>query len=142
MAVTIPAHCTETEVTMGTKREDYCYGQSAYMRAEEWVGKSVPLYIEEVEDVEFEKGLKPVLKFRGQEKGLVVNATNYDILADAFGNNPTKWPGHTIVLKGEKVRFKGRPVDSIRIVPKRSKSKPAPTEPDDLEDEIPDDFAA
>jgi autonomous glycyl radical cofactor GrcA len=130
---------------MGTRREDYCYGQSAYMKAEEWVGRSMPVYIEAVEDVEFEKGLKPVLKLRGQEKGLVVNATNYDVLADAFGNNPSKWPGHTIVLKGEKVPFKGKRVDSIRVsVPRQSKPKPAPTEGeplDDLDDGIPD-FAA
>src|SRR5690242_9374562 len=111
---------------MGTSREDYSYGQSAYMKADEWVGKNLSLYIEAVEDVEFEKGLKPVLKFRGQDKGLVVNATNFDTLADALGSNPSKWPGHTIILKGEKVPFKGKRVDSIRVsVPKQSRPKPA-----------------
>jgi hypothetical protein len=130
---------------MGTKREDYAYGQSAFMRADEWAGKSLSVYIEGIEDVEFEKGLKPVLKLRGQEKGLVVNATNFDTLADVFGSNPSKWPGHTIVLKGEKVLFKGKRVDSIRvIVPEQSRPKPAlaQTKPsDEMDDEIPDDFA-
>jgi hypothetical protein len=131
---------------MGTKREDYCYGQSAYMLAEDWVNKSQLVHIVDVEDVEFEKGLKPVVKFKGYSKGLVVNGTNFDTIADALGSNPTKWPGHAIILKGEKVLFKGKRVDSIRVsVPKQSKPKPAPTEaelPDDPDDGIPDDFAA
>jgi hypothetical protein len=130
---------------MGTRREDYCYGQTAFMRADEWVGKELSVYIEEIEDVTFEQGLKPVLKFRGQEKGLVVNATNFDTLADAFGSNPSRWPGHTIVLKGEKVLFKGKRVDSIRVsVPKQAKPKSPPTEgepSDSMDDGIPD-FAA
>jgi hypothetical protein len=128
---------------MGTRREDYCYGQSAYMKAEDWVGKSTTTYIEAVEDVEFEKGLKPVLRLRGQEKGLVLNATNFDILADAFGNNPTKWPGHTIVLKGEKVPFKGKRIDSIRVsVPEQPKQQTKQQPPDDMDDGLPDGFAA
>jgi len=127
---------------MGTRREDYSYGQSAYMKAEDWVGKSTAVYIEAVEDIEFEKGLKPVLKFRDQQKGLVVNATNFDVLADAFGNNPTKWPGHTIVLKGEKVPFKGKRVDSIRVsVPEQPKQQAKQPPSDDMDDGIPD-FAA
>jgi hypothetical protein len=40
---------------MGTKREDYAYGQSAFMRADEWAGQSLSDYIEGIEDVEFEK---------------------------------------------------------------------------------------
>jgi hypothetical protein len=121
---------------MGTKRTDYCYGQSAYMRAEEWVNKQQLVHIVNVEDVEFEQGLKPVLKFNGYSKGLVVNGTNFDIIADALGNNPTKWPGHAIILKGEKVPFKGKRVDSIRVsVPKQQPSS------NDLDDGIPDDLA-
>jgi hypothetical protein len=130
---------------MGTRREDYCYGQTTFMRADEWVGKELSVCIEAIEDVTFEQGLKPVLKFRGQEKGLVVNATNFDLLADAFGSNPSKWPGHNIILKGEKVLFKGKRVDSIRVsVPKQSKPKSAPPEgepSDSMDDGIPD-FAA
>jgi hypothetical protein len=88
-------------------------------------------------NVELEKGLKPVLKLSGQEKRLVVNATNYDALADAFGSNPSKWAGHTIELKGEKVLFKGRRIDSIRVsVPKLQPKQE--TIDGGLDDEIPD----
>jgi hypothetical protein len=121
---------------MGTNRSDYCYGQSQYMRADDWLGKSVRTLIEAVEDVEFEQGLKPVLKLRGQDKKLVVNATNFDILADALGNNPTKWSGHVILLEGIKVAFKGKRVPSIRV------SVPAPLKSDDPDDDLPEDMVA
>jgi hypothetical protein len=96
------------------------------------VGKTLRARISRVEDVEFEQGLKPVLSFDGQDKSLVVNSTNFDVLADGISNNTQSWAGHTVLLKGEKVRFKGRLVDSIRVsVPKQArKSQPEP-EPDD-----------
>jgi hypothetical protein len=126
---------------MGTSRDDYCYGQSSFMKADDWLGKSVRACIEGVEDVEFEKGLKPVLKLRGQEKKLVVNATNFDILAEALGNNPTKWPGHVILLEGIKVPFKGKRVPSIRVgVPAALKKSESETDPD-FDDDLPP-FAA
>jgi hypothetical protein len=122
---------------MGTSRSDYSYGQSQYMRADDWLGKSVRALIEAVEDVEFEKGLKPTLKLRGQDKKLVVNATNFDILAEGLGNNPTKWPGHVILLEGIKVAFKGKRVPSIRVsVPAPLKSEP------DFNDDLPKDLVA
>jgi hypothetical protein len=122
---------------MGTSRSDYSYGRSQYMRADEWLGKSVRAHIEAVEDVEFEKGLKPVLKLRGQDKKLVINATNFDILAEGLGNNPTKWPGHVILVEGIKVAFKGNRVASIRV------SVPAPLRSDpDFDDDLPDDLVA
>jgi|SRR5262245_49672089 len=104
---------------MGT-REDYAYGSSDYLKAEKLAGKTVRVIIEDVEDVEFEKGLKPVLSFEGKEKRLVVNATNFDILCDGISNNTNNWPGHAIILRGEKTKFKGKLVDSIRVsvVPK------------------------
>jgi len=92
--------------TMGTK-SDYAYGKSRYLKAEELVGKTVRVVISNVEDVEFDDGeCKPVLNFEGKERGLVVNSTNFDILADGLGNNTNDWVGHVIVLKGEKVLFK------------------------------------
>jgi hypothetical protein len=120
-------------------RSQYAYGQSRYLRAEDLAGKAATVVISAVEDVEFDKGLKPVLHFKDKKKGVVVNATNYDILAAAFGNNTVSWPGHTIILRGAKVRFKSQTVDSIVVeVP----AKPAaPQADDDLDDGIPDDLA-
>ena len=125
---------------MGT-RESYGYGTSRFLRAEDLAGKTVRVIIAAVEDVAFdERGLKPVLWFEGKKRGLVVNSTNFDVLAAGIGNNTKDWPRHAIELRGEKVSFKGRHVDSIRVTVSRPQPKQEAVE-DDLDDEIPD-FAA
>jgi hypothetical protein len=124
------------EAPMGN-RATYSYGNSKYMRADEWVGKQQRVHINAVDDVEFEQGLKPVLSFADQDKKLVVNATNFDVLMDAFGNNTNKWANHDVILEGTKVRFKGRTVDSIRIrVPTQAAKSPQDEAPD-FDDEVP-----
>jgi hypothetical protein len=129
---------------MGTK-ERYGYG-SRFLRAEDLAGKTVTATISDVEDVEFDRGVKPVLHFDGKKKALVTNATNFDTLAAAISPRTQDWVGHTITLKGEKVNFKGKPVDSIRVsVPKKqAKQQPAMKDAssDDMDDGTPDDCAA
>jgi len=49
-------------------RQAYAYGQSTYLRAADVVGKTIPVTIAGVEDVEFDKGVKPVLSFSGKNK--------------------------------------------------------------------------
>ena len=113
---------------MGT-RSDYAYGQSKYLRADDMIGKSVRVIISNVEDVEFDDaGAKPVLLFEGKNKGLVVNATNFDILAAGISNRTQDWVGHTIILRGAKTRFKGRMVDSIQVSVPKQAAKPASEE--------------
>jgi len=128
------------------ERKDYGYGQSRYLRADEMVGKVMRVCIASVEDIEFDdKGPKPVLNFVGQDKSLVVNSTNFDVLAAGINNNSNNWVGHSILLRGEKIRFRGRLVDSIRVAmpPQASKAAGAKQQaPADFEvpwdDEIPD----
>ena len=109
-------------------RSDYAYGQSKFMRADEWVGKRERVTITAVDDVEFEQGLKPVLTFADHDKKLVINATNFDLLMDGFGNNTNKWVGRDVMLEGVKVKFKGRSVDSIRVRTLKQTAKPASDE--------------
>jgi hypothetical protein len=121
------------------ERKDYAYG-SNYLKGTEIAGKTARVIISGVEDVEFEKGLKPVLSFEGKKKRLVVNATNFDILCAGISNNTKDWPGHTITLRGEKVKFKGDLVDSIVVsVPKATPKQTARAEeePPPFDDEIP-----
>ena len=96
-------------------RASYAYGKSQYLKAADLVGKTVNVTIEAVEDVEFEKGLKPVLSFKGKEKKLVVNATNFDTLSDAFGGFTEAWVDKTITLAGEKITVKGQRTDTIKV---------------------------
>jgi hypothetical protein len=125
---------------MGT-RESYAYRTSRYLKAEDLAGKTARVIIAAVEDVAFdERGLKPVLWFEGKKRGLVVNSTNFDALAAGISNTTKDWPGHAIELRGEKVNFKGRLVDSIRVSVPKQQAKQQP--PDDMDDGIPDDFEA
>jgi hypothetical protein len=128
------------EVNMGN-RSTYAYGQSEYLRADDWAGKSQRTIITAVDDVEFEKGLKPVLTLKGLDKKLVINATNYDILADAFGNNTNKWVGHSIVLEGIKISFEGKRLGSIRVNPKPAPASAPEEEEVPFDDDLPS-FAA
>ena len=99
---------------MGSK-EHYAYG-SRFLRAEVMAGKTATVIIESVEDVEFDgQGLKPVLHFRNKKRGLVVNNSNFDVLAAGLGSRTEDWPGATINLRGIKVPFKGKPTDSITV---------------------------
>src|SRR5262249_13356324 len=127
---------TQRRAPMG-ERKDYAYGTSDYLKADDIAAKSARVVISDVEDVEFDKGLKPVLSFEGKKKRLVVNATNFDILCAGISNNTKDWPGHTIMLRGEETSFRGKLVDSIRVsVPKESKQAKAQDAP--FDDEIPD----
>jgi hypothetical protein len=137
------AHHAKGNGTIRAKRKDYAYGSSKYLRAADLLGRTSRVVIENVEDVPFdEKGIKPVISFVGKQKKLVVNATNFDVLAAGISNNTTKWVGHAIVLKGVKVKFKGSLVDSIQVevaAPlKRSESKSDP----DFDDDLPDNLVA
>jgi hypothetical protein len=114
--------------TMGN-RSNYAYGQSQYLRAADIVGKTIPVIITGVEDIEFDKGVKPVLSFNGKNKKLVVNMTNFDILADAYGGFTEGWVGKPIMLAAEKVTVKGQRTDSIRVrIPPQQQMAAAPTE--------------
>jgi hypothetical protein len=128
------------ENAMGTK-EQYGFG-SRFLKAEDMAGKTATVTISAIEDVEFDdRGLKPVLHFHGKKKGLVTNSANFDTLAAAISPRTEDWVGHAIVLKGEKVRFKGRLVDSIVVSVPAPVKQEAKQQPDDLDDGIPD-FAA
>src|SRR5262245_34455005 len=125
---------------MGT-RTDYAYGQSDYLKADEIAGKSFRVIISDVEDVEFDKGLKPVLSFENRKRRLVVNATNFDILCAGISNNTNDWVGHTILLRGEKTPFRGRLVNSIRVsVVSKQPKRGAEDDFDDMDDGIPADL--
>src|SRR5215468_4044591 len=64
-------------------------------------------------------------------KPLVLNRTNWDALEEAFGDSDD-WPGHKTKIKCARTKYKGEPVDGIRLDP--IVPKPAPK--DDLNDKI------
>lgn len=78
--------------------------ESKYLKASDFLGKSLKVTIESVSILEFDATdnkpaeSKSALKFEGKEKGLVLNATNNKILCTAYGNDSDGWIGHEIGL--------------------------------------------
>jgi hypothetical protein len=118
---------------------------SKYLSAADLQGRPQVVVIESLstEEVGDERRMKPVLRFKDRTKSLVLNATNYDSIAFAYGDETDEWPGQPIELYSTVVEFRGRRTDGIRIrVPHAAKQNaPVPKAPapahQDLDDEIP-----
>jgi len=68
-------------------------------------GVQIPVEIERVTEEEFErdgqKEVKPVLWFKGKQKGLALNFTNRHRIIDVYGSNWRQWIGSKICLVNE-----------------------------------------
>jgi hypothetical protein len=62
-----------------------------------------------------DKREKPVVSFKEDERGLVLNATNWDTIADAYGDDSDDWTGKTVQLYATKTSFGSKRVDCIRV---------------------------
>ena len=116
---------------------------SRFLRCADLQGRPQTVTITEVnlEDVGDDGKQKPVIYFRGKVKGLVCNATNFDVIADAVGDETDDWVNLPIEIYPTKVNFKGQLTDAIRVrIPQAKPApapKPAPALAEALDDEIP-----
>lgn len=117
----------------------------AYLKAADLQGRKVGVTIREVslEDIGGEH--KPVLYFEGKDKGVVLNKTNANMIAEIAGTEETDdWSGVRIILKPDRTDFQGKRVDCIRVeapggnggAPKQAQQRQQP-EREPGEDEIP-----
>ena len=92
-----------------------------YIAAFDLNGKDVTLEIEKVEGVTLtsQKGTnkKPVVRFKGAEKGFVLNKTNGRVISRLFGNDTAQWVGKSITLYPSTVEAGGETMDCIRVRP-------------------------
>lgn len=114
---------------------------SKYLKAADLQGRHVRLQIAkvQVEDIG-DDAAKPIVYFQGKTKGLVLNRTNAQTIADAYGDDTDRWNGAEVELFSTKVLFQSRMVDAIRIniPPQQRAPAPAPTEDrKDFDDDIP-----
>ena len=67
---------------------------------------------------------KPVLYFKGTEKGLALNITNARVIAGLYGGfDSEKWIGKRVTLYPTTTTFGSQTVDCIRIRPAAPKGK-------------------
>jgi hypothetical protein len=105
---------------------------SKYIKHSDLKGQDVTVTIKclVVEEVGMEGEKKPVLYFEGTDKGLVMNVTNANTIAAAYGRDTDAWKGKQITLYGTTTDFAGKPVDCVRVRPPASPEMP-------LDDAIP-----
>ena len=90
---------------------------------------------------------KPVVFFQNKKKGVVLNVTNANAIAQYYGDDMDHWAGKTIVLFTMMVSFQGRMQPGIRVrIPGPGEGgtaqapKPAPVQQSEnpaMDDEVP-----
>ncbi len=94
---------------------------SEYLKADDVSGMGETYVMKSVKNEEFTdqdetKEMKPVLSFHDQEKTLILNKTNWNRIAEIYGDESDTWNGKTIKLHLESVDYKGKKIDAIRVV--------------------------
>lgn len=120
---------------------------SKYVKAADLQGRPVTLAIKDVRVEEMtnhsnEKERKAVVYFEKATKGLVLNRTNAQIIANLYGDETDHWRGKRVTLYPTRVKAFGTMQDCIRVkeeIPAQPKpTAPAPqveeAEIDDIED--------
>lgn len=117
---------------------------SKYLASDDLNGKTVTVKIDHVvlEEVGAQKDWKPVIYFQKAKKPMVLNRTNANMIASAYGDDSDHWKGKPVLLRAEKVSFQGRVMDGLRIhIPQRP-ILPEELEPEELGPPVPDDDEA
>jgi hypothetical protein len=94
---------------------------SKYIKASELEDREWAMVMDRVEIEQMEQGgeSKPVLYFANGKKGMVLNRTNSNVIAKAYGEETGGWCGKRIILFVMDVEFKGDTVPGLRVrVPK------------------------
>lgn len=116
-----------------------------FIKAADLKGQRVKVQIAKTSWEDIGGDNKLVLHFTGKDRGLVLNKTNAQHIAELTGSQDTDdWPGHSIVLYPTKTEFQGKRVDCIRIekaaTPAKAPKAAPPPEPvaeEDADSQIP-----
>ena len=108
-----------------------------FIKAADLQGKRVQVTIESVDMEDIGGEMKPVVHFKGKDRGLVLNKTNSNAIWGITGSEETdEWTGVAITLYPSKTDFQGKRVDCIRVDPAEPSRRPAPpSQPVDVDDD-------
>lgn len=118
---------------------------SAYLKAADLQDRNLKVVMDRVEMEDIGGDHKPILYFQGKDKGLVLNKTNSNNIAAAYGDDTDMWSGQEIILYPAMTDFQGKTVPCIRVRAPTAKDRaqaprPVPRQsenPGDLNDDIP-----
>ena len=114
---------------------------SNYLKASDFPDDAVCV-IEKIEVETVGQGAKaqdkPVIYFRGMEKGLVCNKTNANTIANLYGDEMDDWRGKAIMLYATEVQFMDEMTLAIRVRMKKPALAAAlpTTQPGDIRSEL------
>jgi hypothetical protein len=110
---------------------------SKYLSAADLGGKPISLTIKSIKAEMMQDGTaKPCVYFEDEPRGLILNKTNGNVLAEIFGYSTPDWYGKQIVLYPTTVDFQGKSVAAIRVRAPKS-APPQGSQYDDLDDAVP-----
>ena len=115
---------------------------SKYLKCADLNGKPHVVEIEDapqevLKNTDGKEEEKTVLYFKGAEKSLPLNMTNWDSVAEICGGETNEWIGGVIELYPAKTQMGGKTVDCIRIRAPSKKKSPPPKHDDMDGDSIP-----
>ncbi len=89
---------------------------SKYLEAKDFP-QETPLAIAgiEINEVGQEKAARPVLKFAGQAKGMILNKTNAKTISNMYGFETDQWIGKPVTVYATDVEFQGEMKPALRI---------------------------
>ena len=88
---------------------------SNYLKCSDLNGREITATISEVKMEDVGDDHKPVVYFRGAQKGLVLNKTNGYSIGDIYGDDTDNWIGRKITLFPDKTSYQGKRVDCVRV---------------------------
>lgn len=92
---------------------------SKYLKAGDLNGREVTAVMDRVEMEVVGQGKdqeeKPIVYFRNGKKGLCLNVTNSNTIAEVYGWDTREWAGKPVVIFETKTNFAGRMVDCLRV---------------------------
>ncbi len=109
---------------------------SNFLRVDDLQNRRIKLTIERVAMEKVGGDDKPLVYFRGKDRGLVLNKTNATMIEEIAGTDEMDdWAGTEIVLYPARVEFQGKRVPAIRV-DHPTDSKPAPGAEEKEDDDI------
>jgi hypothetical protein len=104
---------------------------SKFLKAGDLQGREVRVIMQNVEREQIGQNAddtKPILYFKGKERGLVLNKTNANTISDAYGDDTDDWLDQPLILFPAMVAFQGKTQPAIRCrVPTAKDNKAANT---------------
>jgi len=87
-----------------------------YIKAADLQGRDASVTIAAVEFEQVSDGKsKPVVYFRGKDRGLVLNKTNANVIAEIYGPETESWISQPITIYPTRTDYAGKMVDAIRV---------------------------